>query len=78
VRKRLKRLEIQQLELADDFAALMAQHEKLRGRLTGGLRRVGGTDPPVDLDAIRRGDKAALREYARQRGLFNFKPPGAA
>lgn len=69
LRKRIKRLEIQFLELQDDFAALMAQHAKLRGRLTGGLRSPQGGDP-ADIDSIPQGDKRALREFARQRGLF--------
>jgi len=69
VRKRVQRLEIDLQELQEQHEALKLQHQRLRGRITGGIRHgddsetgAPGAPPP--------GSKAALRADARRLGLI--------
>lgn len=70
LRRRVHRLEIAREEADAVDASLQTQLRKLRGQRTGGIRH-GGEDAESHTD-IPFGDKARLREWARQRGLFNI------
>jgi hypothetical protein len=67
LRERVHRLEIALAELEDRHAGTVQQLQRLRGRVTGGLR--GGHSSPVG-EEVADGDKDALRAYARRTGLL--------
>jgi len=68
LRTRVQRLEMALRELDEQLSALESHHLALRNKVHGKHGRAG--KPKDDESVIDFGDKRALREHARQRGLL--------